>query len=116
MFMTCIETIGAMELHERLKKWREAYKMNQEAIAMTLGIARSTYANWEGGAPIPEKHMNMLLKLGFNPEVDEPEVLRPLATIRQLRFIINVLASPSLSKEEREDAKNELLAALGLDY
>lgn len=58
--------------------------------------------------------MNLLRKLGFDPTLDEPEVLKPRATLRQLKFVINILASPNITQEEREEAKQELLAALGM--
>ena len=103
-----------MTVNERLKRWREAWNLNQETLAISLGVARPTLAGYEKENHIPGKVMEKLIALGFDPSLDEPEVIRPRGSISQIRFVINILASPNISDEERQSTKLELLTTLGL--
>lgn len=114
MLMADLEKLGVMTVNERLKAWRKAYGFKQETLAEALGVARPTYTGYEKDNPIPESIIKALRTRGFDPDLDEPEVIRPRASRRQILFVINVLASPNVSDDERQSAKLELLAALGM--
>ncbi len=114
LFIAELEKLYDVTVNERLKRWREAWNLNQDALALSIGVARPTLAGYEKDNNIPQKVMNKLVALGFDPEQDNPEVIRPRASISQIRFVINILASPNISDEERRTTKFEILSALGL--
>lgn len=45
-----------MLIQDKLKELRKEKDISQEAIAKHLSISRSTYAKWENGIRVPQKH------------------------------------------------------------
>ena len=98
-----------------LRKYRG---MTQEEFADLLGMKRSTVANIETGrAEVPAFTYAKLDELGIqkfigNPYAEEP--IRPRATRRQIRLLIDMLAEQGVSESLKSSAKAELYAALDL--
>lgn len=98
-----------------LRKYRG---MTQEEFADLLGLRRSTVANIETGrGDVPAFTYAKLDELGIqkfigNPDAEEP--IRPRATRRQIRLLIDMLAEHGVSEALKLNAKAELYAALDL--
>lgn len=107
----------------RLQTWRRSLRLTQAEVARKLGLERATYVNYEYGRAAPPSHvLKSLVKLGFDPNADTdpfklPTVSDPWqirATPRQVAFLIDVLARDETPTDLRQQAKAELMHALGL--
>ena len=101
-----------------IKIARQKLRLTQEEFADLLGMKRSTVANIETGrAEVPVFTYPKLDELGIqkfigNPDAEEP--IRPRATRRQIRLLIDMLAEQGVSEALKLAAKAELYAALDL--
>ncbi len=60
-----------MKLTSKIIKLRKVQKMSQQEVAFFLGVAQSTYHNWETGTNVPNlKYIPLISKL-FNIPMSE---------------------------------------------
>ena len=105
-------------LAERLKAFRMKMHQTQAEMAERIGASRQQYANWEHGRAAPGGvYLDRLEGLGFTmtwtPFDDAPTRIR--ATRRQLKLLVDILASCDVPSSIRENARQEIEKALGLD-
>lgn len=107
----------------KLQAWRRSLRLTQAEVARKLGLERATYVNYEYGRAAPPVHvLKLLVKLGFDPNAEAdpfklPKISDPWqirATPRQVAFLIDVLARDETPSDLRQQAKSELMYALGL--
>ncbi|MEA5256215.1 helix-turn-helix transcriptional regulator [Arcicella aquatica] len=60
-----------MKLTSKLIKHRKIQKMSQQEVAFFLGIAQSTYHNWETGTNVPNLKYIPLISKFFNIPIHE---------------------------------------------
>lgn len=103
-----------------LRVFRKRLRLTQQEMASRIGASRGQYANWEvGTANPPLEYLRRLKAMGFveagdsiPPEHSGTTTVR--ATPGQFRVLIEVLYDSSIAEPIRTNAKQELLAALGI--
>ncbi len=112
----------AENTNEQLKRWRNMHRLTQAEVANMIGASRGQYSNWESGlAQVPTKFLDAIIAVGFEPASAALGTLgsfsashRIRATPGQLRVLIDVIADCQIREDIRENARQELLSALGL--
>jgi transcriptional regulator with XRE-family HTH domain len=79
------QEIDPKAVGERLRALRAGLSMSQTAVASALGVAKTTYADWEIGLRLPTVEAAYRLQFQFNVDIDwlfwggSPEPCRPIA-------------------------------------
>lgn len=115
--MICVAT----DIGTELRLFRQKLRLTQEEMARRIGASRAQYANWEvGTAKPPYLFLVRLDELGF--AVPDPGFVRESqaayrvrATRGQLMFMIDTLYNCEVPAELRSNARQELIAALGIE-
>jgi DNA-binding XRE family transcriptional regulator len=102
-----------------VRRLRHSLGMTQSKFAQEIGVKRNVVTNMEvGNNGVPKHILPKLIELGidrFTSEGSYEEPIRVRATRRQLKVLIGILFQDNMPLELRENARQELFAALDLN-